>query len=175
MKFQNFDGTEEKGRRSDHGDGVQEVLASESSKRDARGGQDRNTIQAALDEIDTHRLARKTRLKQIETRLAQIKRQIMGNRLHHDEYHRLCEEQNDLIHEVHEIETQNAHENVTRLRLLRDLNEARNSGRLASARAVELLVAILRELKEMNKRLGQLTLSSQERTERAGGGPRQAE
>jgi hypothetical protein len=134
------------------GQNVKEVLVSESSRRDARAQPNRETMRKAIDELQAERAADSERLRQVTTRLMQIRNHIRGRRLHDGDYRRLVDEQTKLVEESKAIEN-HQHDRKMRVKRLAD-DMTRIEKEFVYNHTNKLLFAILKELRILNTKLG---------------------
>jgi hypothetical protein len=160
MKFQTFSGTDDAGRRSDHGDGVRGSTASDGSRRDAGGVADYESLTRAINDIEADIEDRNNRIAQIEVRLCQLNRIVAGRisggrRIPNGDYQALCEEQASLKAECMQIRSEAGELRVRRSRLCRDREQCVPTDRPdAPARTNHLLTLILAELRKLTAKPG---------------------
>jgi hypothetical protein len=156
MKFQNFDGTNDKGRREDSSATPVSTTASEATKRDAAGTPDRESLVKAIEDLRSENQARNARKLEIELELSQLRRtyQICARRMPQAEYAALCGRQSALNAELGEIRTKSLDANVRIASLTKDMpdpSKDKKPDRLDLTN--QLLRQILVELKDINSKL----------------------
>jgi hypothetical protein len=153
MKFQDFAGTTEEGRRSDAGAEVVSSTASQASRRDARGFQDHASLKEALAGLESDLAVKNGRIAQIELRLAELRRAVRGRTLPPLRYNALCDEQTELARELRELRTACSDVKVRRASLLRDITAEHGKDNYSQKLDVtnRLLRLILVELRSLTR------------------------
>lgn len=157
MKFEKFSGTDDPGKRVDVNVGVDHVLTSQSSRKDARGTSSVASLKESISQLTAELGSYTSRVGQIEVRLAQLNRTVQGKHLPELEYRNLCKEQATLKGEHLSIRERCADLKVRIASLTADM-------RLAKSKEVKvdrldltnhLLKRILKEIIGLREQIGE--------------------
>lgn len=136
-------------------DKVKEVLVSEASRKDARGGNSEKELHQAITELEAELSGFAARKQQVQARLSVLAHEVRGRRLDQRKYLDIVKEQGELKAEACTLDGEMSSRRVRLHQLRRDLYSARQDRPDLCelvAETNQLLRAMLTELRSANQR-----------------------